>query len=189
MKIKVGISMHHAHLSQPDIDNLFGEGYRLTPFKMLSQTGEFAANEVIDIQTDGGTLTRFRILGPARSYSQVEITNTEAHQLKIKPPVRNSGDLDGAATITLIGPKGSITKDCCIIANRHLHMSSKEAKDNNMLNGEVVEVICDTGKKTVFKDVIVKVKETYQSELHVDTDDANGNLLVQGDMVEVKKLS
>lgn len=188
MEIKIGVSARHVHLSQEDLDILFGTNYHLTEFVPLSQIGEFAANETVDIVSEKDRINNVRILGPTRDYTQVEITKTDAYKLKIDPPVRNSGDLVNSATITIEGPYNSVTKNCCIIATRHIHLHPDTAKKYNLNHDEVVSVECESGKKTVFKDVSVKVKSSYVDEMHIDNDDSNGNLLFQGDSVNVKKM-
>jgi len=187
VKIKVGISARHVHLCEEDLNKLFGEGYKLTFFKPLSQLHEFASHETVNIKTESGELKNMRILGPVRPYTQVEITQTEAYQLKINPPVRSSGDLDDSSEVTIIGPFGSVTKNCCIIAARHIHLNPEQANNYNLNDMEVVSVKCDTAKKTLFQDVVVRIKETYMAELHIDNDDSNGNLLNHGDLVTIIK--
>lgn len=188
MEIKIGVSARHIHLSQEDLSILFGQNYRLTEFQPLSQTGEFASNETVNIITEQGCINNVRILGPIREYTQVEITKTDAYKLKINPPVRNSGDLDNSSLVTIEGPYNSVTKNCCIIATRHIHLHPDTAKKHNLKHNEIVSVECETGKKTIFKDVSVKVKSSYVDEMHIDNDDSNGNLLFQGDIGTVKKM-
>lgn len=188
MKIRVGISARHVHLCQEDLIELFGEGYKLTFFKPLTQLREFAAHETVNIKTQAGELRNVRILGPVRPYTQVEITQTEAYHLKVNPPVRSSGDIENSAEVTIEGPLGSVTKQCCIIAARHIHISPEQAIDYGLTDMEIVSAECQTAKKTVFQDVVVRVKETYVGELHIDNDDSNGNLLNQGDFIKIKKM-
>lgn len=188
MNIKIGISARHVHLCEQDLKILFGADYKLTFFRNLSQLKEFASNEMVTVKTEYGEIRKMRVLGPIRPYTQVEITQTEAYSLKIQPPVRTSGDLENSAIVTIIGPNGSVTKPCCIIASRHIHLNPEQAEKYKVIDKEVVEVECKTLKETTFKDVVVRVKETYVEELHIDTDDANGNILKSGDFVEVKKI-
>lgn len=188
MEIKVGVSARHVHLSENDFNLLFGENYRLTPFQMLSQHGEFSANETVSLVSKDGRIDQVRILGPLREYSQCELTKTDAYRLKIDPPVRNSGDVENGAAIIIEGPHGTINRNCCIIATRHIHLRPESAQKYNLKQGEIVSVEFDGIKKTIFKDVYIKIKSSYEDELHIDNDDSNGNLLFKGDLGIVKKM-
>ncbi|MEE1054093.1 MAG: PduL/EutD family phosphate acyltransferase, partial [Acutalibacteraceae bacterium] len=124
--VPVGVSNRHIHLSVDDAETLFGKGYQLTPLKDLSQPGQFACKETLTIVGPSlRPIENVRVLGPVRKASQVEISRTDSFTLKVKPPVRESGDIAGSAPITIIGPKGVVQlKEGCIIANRHIHMST-----------------------------------------------------------------
>ncbi len=123
-EIPIGVSNRHIHLSREDLDTLFGKGYELTPIKELSQPGQYAAKELVTIIGPSlRPIENVRVLGPLRKQSQVEISKTDSYTLKVKPPVRESGKLEGSAPITVIGPRGVVTLgEGCIIANRHIHM-------------------------------------------------------------------
>ena len=110
MKVNIGVSARHVHVTKEDVKILFGEGYELNKKVDLSQPGQYACNEQVTLEGAKGKIERVRILGPERGETQVEISKTDSFALGVKPPVRNSGDLDGAAEITIIGPKGKITK-------------------------------------------------------------------------------
>ena len=140
--VPVGVSNRHIHLSAEHLEILFGKGYELTPIKDLSQPGQFACKEQLTIVGPSlRPIEGVRVLGPIRKASQVEISRTDSFTLKVKPPVRESGDIAGSAPITIIGPKGTVTlKEGCIIANRHIHMSEEEGKAFGLKDGDSVTV-------------------------------------------------
>ena len=126
-QVPVGISARHLHLSKDHVEALFGRGHKLTPLKALSQPGQYACQETVDVAGPKGTL-RMRVLGPERAQSQVEIAFSESRTLGIVPPVRNSGDLAGTPGVTLIGPRGKVVlREGLIVADRHVHMSLQDA--------------------------------------------------------------
>lgn len=181
--MKVGISNRHVHLTKEDLEKLFNS--ELTKKNDLTQTGEFACNEIVTLKTEKREIPNVRIIGPIRKYTQVEISKTDAYFLGLNPPVRNSGDLDGSDVITIIGPKGQITKQCCIIANRHIHITKALRKELNLENKETVSIKINGIKSGIINNVYIKEKEDYILELHLDTDDANAFLLKNGDEVEI----
>lgn len=173
--IPVGVSNRHIHLTREHIDVLFGKGYELTKIKDLSQPGQYACKEQLTIIGPSmRAIEGVRVLGPERKRSQVEISRTDSFVLKLKPPVRESGDLDGSAPVTIIGPKGIVMLDeGCIIANRHIHMSPEEARNFGVSDGELVDVELDGERKSLFYDVSIRVSSSFRLEMHIDTDDAN----------------
>lgn len=173
--IPVGISNRHIHLSREHVDILFGKDYKLTPIKELSQPGQFACKEQLTlIGPSMRPIEGVRVLGPERKSSQVEISRTDSFTLKVKPPVRESGDTVGSAPVTIVGPKGIVTlKEGCIIANRHIHMSLDEAKAFGVSDGEYADVELDGERRTLFYDVQIRAHENFRLEMHIDTDDAN----------------
>jgi putative phosphotransacetylase len=188
--IPVGISNRHIHLSREHLDILFGKGYELTPIKDLSQPGQYACKEQCAIIGPSmRSIEGVRILGPLRKQSQVEISVTDSFVLKVKPPVRESGKLDGSAPITIVGPKGIVTlKEGCIIANRHIHMSPSDAVKFGVKDGDYIDVDAFSGtKRTRWFDVQVRVHEQFRLEMHVDTDDANAVGFKNGSTVTVAK--
>ena len=140
--VPLGVSNRHIHLTREDMETLFGKGYELTPLKDLSQPGQFACKETCTlIGPSMRPIENVRILGPLRSGSQVEISKTDSFVLKVKPPVRESGNTAGSAPITIVGPKGVLTlKEGCIIANRHIHMSPADAARFGVKDGDTVDV-------------------------------------------------
>ena len=173
--IPVGISNRHIHLCREHVDVLFGKGYELTKLKDLSQPGQFACKEVLTIIGPSmRAIEGVRVLGPERKRSQVEISRTDSFTLKVKPPVRESGDINGSAPITIIGPKGIVTlSEGCIIANRHIHMREDEGRAFGVSDGEYVDVQLDGERKSLFYDVQIRVHKDFRLEMHIDTDDAN----------------
>ena len=128
MKVNIGVSRRHVHLTKEDVKILFGDGYELTKFRDLSQPGQYACNEKVILKGERGSIPDVRVLGPERDKTQAEVTKTDCYRFGINAPVRNSGDLDDASKITIIGPKGEITKNAAIIAARHLHINPTDAK-------------------------------------------------------------
>lgn len=188
-KIPVGVSNRHIHLSQLDLEILFGEGYQMSKLKDLKQPGQFAANETVCIAGPKGSLNSVRVLGPVRAESQVEISKTDSFMLGVKATVRESGDLKGSADICVIGPKGSIVlKEKAIIAKRHIHMTPEDAQIFNVTNGQKVCVAISGERKGILGEVVVRVNSNYSLEFHVDTDEANGMGLSSKDTVEISTL-
>jgi len=173
--VPIGISNRHIHLSSEHVEILFGKGYELTPLKELSQPGQYACKELLTIIGPSlRPIENVRVLGPARKASQVEISRTDSFVLKVKPPVRESGDISGSSPITIVGPKGTVTlKEGCIIANRHIHMSIDEGKAFGLKDGDFVTVDLNGERRTTFYDVQVRVHKDFRLEMHIDTDDAN----------------
>lgn len=140
-KIPVGVSARHVHLAQAEVEQLFGENYELTPKFELSQPGQFAAEETVVIAGPKGSIERVRILGPARSLSQVEVSWTDAMKIGLKPPLRVSGDIQGSSPVTLIGPKGSVVlNEGLIVAQAHIHMSPADSARFNVVDGQSVQI-------------------------------------------------
>lgn len=188
MNIKIGVSNHHVHLKKEDLENLFGSNYELQPQKELSQPGEFASQEKITLKTEKGTIENVRILGPIRSYTQVEISKTDAFKLGLNPPVRESGDLSGSEAITLVGPKGEVSiNEGCIIASRHIHITHADRVKMNLLDVDKVSVRINGIKGGIMENVTLKESDNYVLEMHIDTDDANAHLINQGDIGEIIK--
>ena len=187
--VPVGVSNRHIHLSTADLETLFGKGYELTPIKDLSQPGQFACKETLTIVGPSlRPIENVRVLGPVRKASQVEISRTDSFTLKVKPPVRESGDIAGSAPVTIIGPKGVVTlKEGCIIANRHIHMSTDEGAAFGLVDGQYVDVEVNGERRTKFYDVQVRVHKDFRLEMHIDTDDANAAGIGNGAKVKIVK--
>jgi acetate kinase len=180
--IPVAISARHIHLRQETMEKLFGAGHALVPRKPLSQPGQFACEETLDVVGPKRTLERVRVLGPVRKADQVEISRTDEFFLGLDAPVRDSGDVKGSPGVTLVGPKGSVTiAEGVICARRHIHMTPEDASRYGVEDGDVVEVAIDSaGRDLAFGDVLIRVSDKYRLEMHVDTDEANAAELVPG---------
>ncbi len=187
-KIPVSISARHVHLDREALDILFGEGYELTVFKELSQPGQYAANEKVTIAGLKGSFEGVRILGPLRSANQVEVSMTDARKLGINPPVRGSGDLVNSAAITLIGPKGTVVlKEGCIVSERHIHMSPSDAQNFDVKDNEKVMAKIHNAKGGILDNVFVRIRDDFELDMHIDTDDANAFLIKNSDWIELIK--
>ena len=184
MQVKLGVSNRHVHLSQEDYQALF-QDEPLLKERDLVQTGEFASNQFVTLRVGEKSISHVRVIGPIRSYTQVELSKTDARILKINPPIRTSSDLENAEVVTIVGPKGEITKPCAIIANRHIHINPIKRKELGLENIDKVAVLFNGSKKTLFYDVFIKEQPKGVFELHLDTDDANGAELETGDMGEI----
>ena len=200
-KILVETSARHVHVTQETLEVLFGAGHQLTAKKMLSQPGQFASTDKVEVlgyndprKDPEGKLPRpsmaFSILGPVRDHNQVEVSLTEARKLGVSAPVRESGDIKGSGKCTLKGPAGEVDiEEGVIAAKRHIHMTPEDAEHFGVKNGEIVSVKVDTGKgrATIFGDTVVRVSSKYALAMHIDTDESNaccGSGLVYGEIVK-----
>ena len=186
-KILVETSARHIHLTQEAVEALFGAGHTLTKKKDLSQPGQFACeekvtvvNKCVDRRTGAEvekTLT-MSVLGPVRPETQVEVSFTDARTLGVSAPVRESGDVAGTPGAKLVGPAGEYVIDHgIIVAKRHIHLTPENAADLGVENGQIVKVLVDTGagRKTVFDDVVIRVKSSFAPAMHIDTDECNAS--------------
>lgn len=188
-EVPVGVSNRHIHLSEADVETLFGKGYKLTPFKDLSQPGQYACKETLTLLGPSlRPIENVRVLGPTRGKSQVEISATDSYVLKVKPPVRESGNTAGSSPVIIVGPKGVVElKEGCIIANRHIHMSPSDAQRFGLKDCDTVTVDVDGKRRTRWFDVQVRVHKDFRLEMHVDTDDANAAGIGNGAKVKIVK--
>lgn len=178
-EVSINISARHVHLNHDTYDKLFD--HELTVRNPLNQVGQFAANETVSIKTSKGVFENVRIIGPLRNYNQVEVSKSDARKLGINPPVRKSGDLKGAEAITIITAKSEVTDNCCIIADRHVHMNPDKAKALGVIDDEILKLHIG-GVKPGIIDVKAKVSDDGYYEVHLDTDDANAFLITPGDI-------
>ncbi len=188
MKIMVETSARHVHLTQADLDTLFGAGYTLTSKKDLSQPGQFACVEKVEVVGPKSSL-KMSILGPVRPETQIEVAKTDARALGIDAPLRMSGDLEGTPGCKIIGPKGEIeVQKGVIVAKRHAHMTPEQAVEYGVTDGEAVGLRLEYNDRAlIFGDVIVRVSKTAGLAVHIDTDEANAAGLtgtVDGDIVK-----
>ena len=176
MKFIVETSARHVHVTRETLDELFGKDFQLTCKKALSQPGQYASNTKLLIRGPKGEMLA-SILGPERPENQVEVSATEARQLGIKAPVRESGDIKGSSPITIINPENGKSIDLAegaIIAKRHVHMTPEDAEKFGVKNGEIVWVKLETnGRSTVFGDTVIRVSPKYALAMHIDTDECN----------------
>lgn len=182
--IPVGISNRHVHLAQQDVEALFGTGYTLTPLKPLRQPGQFAAEECVTIVGPKGSLKNVRVLGPTRPVTQLEVSRADCFTLGIKAPVRESGQLEKAGDALLVGPKGHVDLHSQVIcAWRHIHLSPQDARRLNVANGQKVSVRSTGERQLTFDEVVVRVRDDFALEFHIDTEEANAAGLKNGAQV------
>ena len=186
MKVNIGVSNRHVHLTKKDLETLFGEGYVLTKKADLKQTGQYACNETVTIKTEKNEFQNVRIIGPTRNYTQVEVSASDSYFLGIKPPVRDSGDLENSETVKIIGPKGTVdATNSTIISIRHIHMSTEDLRKYNVKDKQFVNVLVDGIKGCILKNVLIKGDDSFVLEMHIDLDEANAMLLSNGSTVEM----
>ena len=185
-KVPVGISARHIHLTQEHVEKLFGKGYQLTKKKEL-MGGQFASNEqctIVGLKLRA--IENVRILGPVRSSSQVEISATDARTLGIKAPTRQSGDTAGSAPIALVGPKGAIyLEEGCIVAARHIHLCPEDAKAAGLKDNDFVTVRMGNERGALLDNVKIRVHESFTTEMHIDTDEANACQVKQDELAAI----
>ena len=185
-KVEIGISNKHLHLSDTDLAALFGAGHKLTVKKELKQPGQYAAEELVDVVGPKGTLKGLRVLGPTRKESQVELAQTDARNIGLTLPVRESGVLDGSPGVKLVGPAGEITMPKgAIIALRHIHLSPAQAKEAGVKDKDIVTVKTSGSRPLIFENVLIRSLEGFVNEMHVDTDEGNAAGITNGDTAEI----
>jgi acetate kinase len=180
--IPVAVSARHIHLNQEAVEALFGEGHQLTPRNPLSQPGQYACEELLTVVGPKRSIERVRVLGPTRSACQVEVSRTDEFFLGVDAPVRQSGHVDHTPGVTLVGPAGEFQLSKGLIcAWRHIHMRPQDAEYYGVTHGDIVEVAIDSDNRNlIFGDVMVRVKDSYALEMHIDTDEANAAELQSG---------
>lgn len=173
--VLVQTSARHLHVSQADLETLFGPGYTLTHKKDLIQPGQFACEERVSVVGPKGSFPAVSILGPVRTETQVELSATDARSIGLTAPIRESGDLAGSGACKLVGPKGEVElTQGVIIAKRHIHMTPADAEQYGITDKQVVSVRMDTDERSlIFGDVVARVSPSYALEMHIDTDEAN----------------
>ena len=188
-KILVETSARHVHLSEADMETLLGKGQSLTVKKMLSQPGQFASNERINLVGPKNTISNVLILGPTRPATQVEISLTDARSLGISVPVRESGDVAGSAGLKLVGPAGEVEiTEGAIAAKRHIHLDPATAEELGVSDKQIVSVKVESdGRSNIFGDVVVRVSEKFAPAMHIDTDESNAASCTPGMMGEIIK--
>ena len=186
LKVQVGISNKHIHVSEAHLQALFGAGHKLTVKKELTQPGQYAAEEMLDVVGPKGTMKGIRILGPCRKESQVELAQTDARTIGLSLPVRESGVLDGSPGVKLIGPKGEVQLEKgAIIALRHVHLSPAEAAKAGVKDKDLVSIKVSSNRPLIFENVLIRAVEGFVNECHVDTDEGNAAGLSNDDLIEI----
>jgi putative phosphotransacetylase len=186
--IPVGVSNRHIHLSAEHIEILFGAGHTLTQQKDLKQVGEFAAAETVTMVGPKEVIRGVRVLGPVRKRTQVEISRTDGFSLGVVPPLRDSGDIEQSASVTIVGTQGSVTlTEGLICATRHIHMHTDDARYFGVSDGERVAVETSGTRATTLRNVLVRVHPDFRLEFHIDTDEANATGLKNGDVVTLER--
>lgn len=181
-RVTVGISARHLHLSQADLEKLFGVGYTLNPTKPLSQPGQFSCAETVAVYGPKGFFPKVRILGPVRRQTQIEISRSDAFVLGLDPPVRDSGSLTGSPGAKLVGPAGEVTlTEGVIVAQRHLHLHTSDAERLGLKDRDLVSARLEGPRALVFENVLVRVADNFALDLHLDTDEANAAGARNGD--------
>ena len=188
-KVLVETSARHVHVTREVLDILFGKDYELTVKKMLSQPGQYASAERVDVVGPKKTLTGVSILGPIRPETQVELSLTDARSIGVVAPVRESGQIAGSGACKLVGPKGEVEiTEGVIAAKSHIHMTPADAAEFGVTDKQVVSVKIDSdGRSLTFGDVVVRVSEKYALAMHIDTDESNAGCVAPGTMGEVIK--
>ncbi len=185
MNVKIGVSARHMHITKEDLEYFYGEGFKLVPERGLSQTGEFASTSKLIVKGPKGEL-KVRILGPVRKYTQIEISKTDAVSIGINPPIRNSGDLEGSHPVVLSDGVKELYKDKgCIISTRHIHINYEDLDKYRLSLDEKVKVKVGGEKPAIMENVHIKASKDFVFEMHIDTDDANANLINNGDIGEI----
>lgn len=181
--VEVEASGRHVHLSQQDLETLFGVGYQLTPAKELSQPGQYACKERVTITGPKGSIKNVIILGPVRKESQVEVSLTDALALGIKAPIRNSGDIAGTPGITITNEGRSLElKQGVIVARRHLHITPEDATKFQVKDGDIIKVKVFGERPLIFDDLVVRVSKNFHTDVHIDYDEANACGYTKGTM-------
>lgn len=186
--IPVNMSNKHVHITKEHLEILFGAGHELTKTKDLSQPGQFACEEKVDIVGPKSTLKGVRILGPVRPETQIEISAFDARTLGVEAVVRASGNTNGTPGCTLVGPKGQITLDKgLIVAARHIHFHTDDAPKFGVKDKDIVKVRVGNERALVFENVVVRVHPSYALDMHIDIEEGNAAGIKNGTQGEIIK--
>lgn len=185
--VLIETSARHIHVSQADLETLFGAGYELTPKKDLSQPGQFACEERVTVVGPKKELAGVSILGPVRPETQVEISLSDARAIGVTALIRESGETEGTMGCKLVGPAGEVEIDHGVIcAKRHIHMTPADAEKYGLENKQIVSVKASgTGRETIFGDVVVRVSDKFALAMHIDTDECNAAAITPGFIGEI----
>lgn len=180
--VLIETSARHVHVTQEALETLFGTGYTLTKKKDLSQPGQYACEERVQVIGEKGSFPAVSILGPVRPASQVELSASDARTIGVQAPVRESGDIAGSGACKLVGPKGEVElKEGVIVAKRHIHMTPQDAEAYGVEDKQIVSVKIESAERSlVFGDTVVRVSPKFKLAMHIDTDEANAVLAPAG---------
>jgi len=182
MKVPIGVSARHIHLTQAHVEALFGSGATLTEWKPLSQPKQYAAQEMVAVYGPKGSFPKVRILGPARNLTQLEISRTDAFTLGINPPVRESGNIAGTPGVRIVGPAGEVTiEEGVIVAARHIHFHTSDAQKWGIRDKQLLQVKAGGERGVIFDQVLARVSDHYALDMHIDTDEGNAAGLQTGE--------
>jgi len=187
MRIPIGIYNRHVHLMQSDVDKLFGKWYELKKYKNISQPGKFAAEETVTLVGEKWKLEGVRVMGPNRKYTQVELSIWDTYALWIKAPISVSWTTKNLGYIKIIGPVGEIYGPFAMIAQRHLHCTVKEAAEMWIKNGNLIKMHVGGARELIFENVVVRAKDEYALDFHIDIEEANAAAVKLGDRAEIIK--
>ncbi len=172
--VPVEVSARHVHLSDSDVEALFGKGHTLTPKRELSQPGQFLSEERVTIATAKGVFHNVAVLGPTRKHTQVELSLTDARSMGLNAPVRLSGDLKGCPGVCILaGDKMVFADESVMVAQNHIHMSPADAARYGVKDGQEVRVKLETSRPVTLERVLIRVTDTSALAMHVDFDEAN----------------
>ena len=186
-KVIIETSARHIHVTTEDLEILFGEGYELTKKKDLSQPGQYACEERVQVIGPKGSFPAVSILGPVRGKTQVELSASDARSIGVAAPCRESGDVAGSGACKLVGPKGEVEiSEGVIVAKRHIHATPEDAEKYGITDKQIVSVKIDSdGRSLVFGDVVVRVSPKFALAMHIDTDESNAAFAKPGMMGEI----
>ncbi|MDR0880023.1 MAG: phosphate propanoyltransferase [Clostridioides sp.] len=186
MNLPIALSNKHIHLSQADVETLFGKGHALTPSKPLSQPGQYACEEKVDLVGPKKSIMGVRVLGPTRNQTQIEVSLADGFTLGLSVPIRESGDLAGTPGVKIVGPAGEVElSEGVIVASRHIHMNSDDAKRFGVEDKQMVKILTSGERSLTFNNVLVRVSDSYALEMHVDLEEGNAAGVKNGDQVEL----
>lgn len=187
-QLPIALSNRHIHLSKGDLEILFGKGHELRHFKDLSQPGQYACEETVDLIGPKGKIERVRVLGPTRPETQVEVSISDSFSLGLKPVIRQSGDIKNSPGLKLIGPRGQVEiEEGVIVAARHIHMHLDDAERFGVKDRDLVKIRTSGPRAVTFESVLVRAHENFALEMHVDIEEGNASGVKNGDLVELIK--
>lgn len=183
MKVQIGLSNHHVHLSNDDFKILF-PNQEMENIRNINQPGQFVSNLKVKIEKNDKTIDNLKVLGPTRNYTQVELLDRDCKYLNIDCPITSSGNLENAEVLNIISPYATITRKCAIIADRHLHLTKEQQKELDLENIEKIKLIKDN---TIIDNVYLRVADNSYFEVHLDKEDGEKLNVLTGDYFEIEK--